>query len=79
MKRSAAVITGDNAEILCATSPDAHRTHEKDRVCGGGIDQPAWPACRERGTWLIRRYQHAYCSDHAAIRLHTWHLWGGLP
>jgi len=38
-------------------------------LCGAGIPQPGWSACRFTGAWLIRGYQHPYCTGHTAARL----------
>lgn len=54
---------------VCEDSSRVRSSTLVGAVCGGGIPQPAWPACEEPGRWEITGYQHRYCTLHAATRV----------
>jgi hypothetical protein len=53
---------------LCESSRDIHAI-KPDMLCGGGLPQPTWEACRIQGAWEVRGYRYPYCTAHAAARL----------
>jgi hypothetical protein len=51
---------------------------DANKPCGAGPQHGAHSPCPIAGVWRIRTYQHAYCTEHAAVIVRACdRLWNG--